>query len=282
MSNIIDGKLVSQQYREILKNKILALNKTGIYPSLAVILVGDNPASQKYVRNKEIACEKVGIKSIKYVLPSDTNETELTNLISELNNDSNVNGILLQLPLPKHLNELHFLNLISPAKDVDSFNPYNIGKLFIDNSQFNPCTPAGIMELLRYYNVNLDGKRCVIIGRSNIVGKPLFMMFLKENATTTLCHSHTKDLTTYTRDADVIVVAVGKSKFLKADMIKDGAVIIDVGINVDAEGHLVGDVDFDEVVTKASLITPVPGGVGPMTITMLLENTIKAAELQNK
>ena len=279
MAEIIDGKLVSRSIRENLTLQIEEFKtKTGITPGLAVIMVGDNPASAVYVRNKHKACTEVGIKSYQIELPSETSEEELLLKIDELNRDDNVHGILVQLPLPKHINEEKVINRISPEKDVDAFHPVNVGKIMIGNYSFLPCTPAGIMELLAYYNVEISGKRCVVIGRSNIVGKPMALLLLEKHGTVTVCHSRTKNLADITKEADILVVAIGKATFLTADMVKEGAVVIDVGINRLPDGKLCGDVDFDNVSSVASFITPVPGGVGPMTITMLLKNTLTAAE----
>lgn len=279
MAEIIDGKLVSRSIRENLTLQIEDFKtKTGITPGLAVIMVGDNPASAVYVRNKHKACTEVGIKSYQIELPSETSEEELLLKIDELNRDDNVHGILVQLPLPKHINEEKVINRISPEKDVDAFHPVNVGKIMIGNYSFLPCTPAGIMELLAYYNVEISGKRCVVIGRSNIVGKPMALLLLEKHGTVTVCHSRTKNLSDITKEADILVVAIGKATFLTADMVKEGAVVIDVGINRLSDGKLCGDVDFDNVSSVASFITPVPGGVGPMTITMLLKNTLTAAE----
>lgn len=281
MAKIIDGKEISLATKERVAAKVCEMKKDGIEPCLAVILVGDDPASRVYVNNKKKACEFCGIRSLEYLLPADATQEELNALVEKLNDDSSVNGILCQLPLPKHLNEKEVLNLIKPEKDVDAFHPENVGHIMIGDYNFLPCTPAGIMEMLRYENIGLDGKHCVIIGRSNIVGKPMAMLMLKQNATVTVCHSHTKNLKNIVAQADVVVAAVGKAKFVTADMIKDGAVIIDVGINRNEDGKLCGDVDFGACKEKASYITPVPGGVGPMTIATLMQNTITAAEVQN-
>ena len=279
MAEIIDGKLVSNKLREELKVEIAEFkNNYGITPGLAVIMVGDNPASAVYVRNKHKACADVGITSYQIELPSETSEDELLSKIDELNADKNVHGILVQLPLPKHIDEEKVINRISPDKDVDAFHPINVGKIMIGNYSFLPCTPAGIMELLRHYNVDITGKKCVVVGRSNIVGKPMALLLLEKHGTVTVCHSRTRELSEITREADILVVAIGRACFLTADMVKDGAVVIDVGINRLPDGKLAGDVDFEPVAERASLITPVPGGVGPMTITMLLKNTITAAK----
>ena len=279
MAEIIDGKLVSNKLREELKIEIAEFkNNYGITPGLAVIMVGDNPASAVYVRNKHKACADVGITSYQIELPNETSEDELLSKIDELNADKNVHGILVQLPLPKHIDEEKVINRISPDKDVDAFHPINVGKIMIGNYSFLPCTPAGIMELLRHYNVDITGKKCVVVGRSNIVGKPMALLLLEKHGTVTVCHSRTRELSEITREADILVVAIGRACFLTADMVKDGAVVIDVGINRLPDGKLAGDVDFEPVAERASLITPVPGGVGPMTITMLLKNTITAAK----
>ncbi len=274
----IDGKETAQAVRSEIRGAVAAFTKkTGKIPGLAVVIVGDDPASQVYVRNKHRACEEVGIRSDVHALPADTSEAELLALIASLNADPTVNGILVQLPLPGHLNEEKVLFSIDPAKDVDAFHPVNVGRIMIGNFTLAPCTPAGVMELLRHYEIPVAGKHCVIIGRSNIVGKPQAMLMLKENATVTICHSRTVGLADITRTADILVAAVGRPGFVTADMVREGAVVIDVGINRTAEGKLCGDVDFAAVSEKAAYITPVPGGVGPMTITMLLKNTLTAA-----
>ena len=281
MAILLDGKETAKAVRGEIRDAVTAFtNETGKVPGLSVVLVGDDPASQVYVRNKHRACEEVGIRSDVYTLPADTREDELLALIAKLNADVAVNGILVQLPLPKHLDEEKVLLAIDPAKDVDAFHPVNVGKIMIGSFTLAPCTPAGVMELLRHYHIPVAGKRCVIIGRSNIVGKPQAMLMLKENATVTVCHSRTVGLADITRTADILVAAVGRPRFVTADMVREGAVVIDVGINRTAEGKLCGDVDFDAVREKASYITPVPGGVGPMTITMLLKNTLAAAKEQ--
>ena len=281
MYKIISGKEVSQAVKYRVADEIKALKDEGIESCLAVILVGDDPASRVYVNNKKKACEFCGIRSLEYVLPAETTQEELIELIEKLNADKSVNGILCQLPLPKHLDEKAVLNLIRPEKDVDAFHPENVGHIMIGDFNFLPCTPAGIMEMLRYENISLDGKNCVVIGRSNIVGKPMAMLMLKENATVTICHSRTKNLKEIVAGADVIVAAVGRPNFVTADMVKDGAVIIDVGINRMDDGKLCGDVDFEACKEKASYITPVPGGVGPMTIATLMQNTVTATKIQN-
>ena len=277
MAEIISGKVVSQAKRDEIKAKVAALKAEGKNVGLAVIIVGDNSASRVYVNNKKKACAEVGIESFEYALPESTTEKELVELIEKLNNDNRVNGILCQLPLPAGLDEKAVINSISPAKDVDAFHPVNVGHIMIGDYSFLPCTPAGIMEMLRYYNIEIKGKNCVVIGRSNIVGKPMAMLLLQADGTVTVCHSKTKNLAEITRAADILVAAVGKPKFVTADMVGDGAVVIDVGMDRDENGKLCGDVDFEAVEKKASYITPVPGGVGPMTITMLLENTVTAA-----
>ena len=279
MAEIIDGKLVSKSVRENLTEEIKSFKEnTGIIPGLAVILVGENPASQVYVRNKHKGCLEVGINSYEITMPESTSEAELLATIERLNNDDNVHGILVQLPLPKHINEEVVINSIAPSKDVDAFHPENVGRIVTGKYTFLPCTPAGVMELLHYYNVDVAGKECVIIGRSNIVGKPMMLLLLSENGTVTVCHSRTKNLAEVTKRADILVVAIGRANFVTADMVKEGAVVIDVGINRLESGKLVGDVDFEKVSKIASKITPVPGGVGPMTITMLLKNTLAAAK----
>lgn len=279
MANIIDGKAISAQIREEITEKVKIYNeKTGKCPGLAVVIVGENPASQVYVRNKKKACEQVGFNSWVYEMPESTTQEELDLLIERLNEDSAVHGILVQLPLPAHLDEEHVILKIKPEKDVDAFHPYNVGRITIGNHKFLPCTPAGIMELLHRSNIEISGKECVVIGRSNIVGKPMALLLLSKNGTVTVCHSKTKDLKEVCKRADILVVAIGKADFVTSDMVKEGAVVIDVGMNRNAEGKLTGDVDFKSVSEVASFITPVPGGVGPMTITMLLQNTLRAAE----
>jgi methylenetetrahydrofolate dehydrogenase (NADP+)/methenyltetrahydrofolate cyclohydrolase len=278
---IIDGKKVSALVKEQVAEETKLLKAKGIIPGLAVILVGDDPASRVYVNNKKKACEEVGFKSEEFKLPADTTQEELLNLVYELNDRNDINGILCQLPLPKGLDENAVIEAISPMKDVDAFHKQNVGRIMIGDYDFLPCTPAGIMEMLHSYDIDVDGKNCVVIGRSNIVGKPMGMLLLHENGTVTICHSHTKNLKEITSKADILVAAIGVAKFVKSDMIKDGAVVIDVGMNRDENGKLCGDVDFEEVKDKCSFITPVPGGVGPMTIATLMKNTLKAAKLQN-
>lgn len=279
MAKLISGKEVSAAKREELKKRVNTLNEKGINVGLAVIIVGNNSASRVYVNNKKKGCEEIGVTSFEYALPEETTQEELVSLIEKLNNDGRVDGILCQLPLPKHIDEKAVLNCISPVKDVDAFHPVNVGHIMIGDFTFLPCTPAGIMEMLKFYGISVGGKKCVIIGRSNIVGKPMAMLLLKENGTVEICHSKTQNLKEETLSADILVAAVGVANFVTADMVKDGAVVIDVGMNRNAEGKLCGDVCFDEVKEKASYITPVPGGVGPMTITMLLENTVRGAEM---
>ena len=282
MAEIISGQLVSSELRNQLKEKVADFkSKSGKAPGLAVVVVGNDPASAVYVRNKHKACLDVGIESYQIELSEETTEDELLSRIEELNADENVNGILVQLPLPKHISEERVIEKILPLKDVDAFSPSSVGRIMIGNYNFLPCTPAGIISLLDYYKVEIEGKRCVVVGRSNIVGKPMAMLLMERNGTVTVCHSRTKNLPEICREADIIVVAIGRPEFLKADMVKEGAVVIDVGINRLDTGKLVGDVCFDEVSRVASLITPVPGGVGPMTITTLLYNTLYAAEMQN-
>lgn len=278
---IIDGKLVSAHVKETVKNEVEAfIQETKVTPALAVVVVGNDPASAVYVRNKHKACLAVGIASYEYALPEDTKEEELLSLIRDLNQNSSIHGILVQLPLPRHISEEKILLAIDPKKDVDAFHPMNVGRLVAGNYDFLPCTPAGVMELLRYYKIEIDGKHCVILGRSNIVGKPMAHLMLEANATVTVCHSHTKNLADITRQADILVVAIGRAEFVRAQMVKPGAVVIDVGINRMADGSLAGDVATKEVETIASAITPVPGGVGPMTIAILMKNTLTAAKKQ--
>lgn len=280
MAELISGKVTSAAVRENLKEEIKEFqSSTGVTPGLAVILVGTNPASMVYVRNKHKACLEVGINSYEITMPEETSEEDLLAKIDELNSNPEVHGILVQLPLPKHISEDKVINRIAPEKDVDAFHPENVGRIVSGKYSFLPCTPAGVMELLHYYNVSVEGKNCVVIGRSNIVGKPMMMLLLAENGTVTVCHSRTKNLKEITKGADILVVAIGRANFVTADMVKEGAVVIDVGINRLEDGKLCGDVAFDEVEPIASKITPVPGGVGPMTITMLLKNTLSAAKL---
>ena len=278
---LIDGKLVSAHVKETVKNEVADfIEKTGVTPALAGVVVGNDPASAVYVRNKHKACLAVGIASHEYALPEETTEAELLKLIAELNNNKDIHGILVQLPLPRHICEENVLLAIDPKKDVDAFHPMNVGHLVAGNYDFLPCTPAGVLELLRYYNFEITGKHCVIIGRSNIVGKPMAHLMLEANATVTVCHSRTKNLPEITRQADILIVAIGKANFVSADMIKPGAVVIDVGINRMPDGTLAGDIATAEAEAVASAITPVPGGVGPMTIAVLMKNTLTAAKKQ--
>ena len=278
MENIIDGKLVSASVRASVAAEVLSLKEQGIAPTLAVILVGNDPASAVYVKNKQKACIETGITPIQITMPEETAESELLAKIDELNADSTVHGILVQLPLPKHISEKNVIERISPKKDVDAFTHDSVGRIVEGKYSFLPCTPAGIMKLLEYYNVDIQGKECVIVGRSNIVGKPMALLMLNASGTVTVCHSKTKNLSEVTKRADILVVAVGKAEFVTADMVKDGAVVVDVGINRMPDGKLKGDVEFEGVSKVASLITPVPGGVGPMTISMLMQNTLWAAK----
>ncbi|MDD5889058.1 MAG: bifunctional methylenetetrahydrofolate dehydrogenase/methenyltetrahydrofolate cyclohydrolase FolD [Ruminococcus sp.] len=281
MAIIIDGKRVSAQVKEQVRIETEELVKKGIKPGLAVIIVGDDPASRVYVNNKKKACEKVGFLSKEFALPATTTQEELIALVNELNEDKEINGILCQLPLPKGLDEKAVIEAISPLKDVDAFHASNVGKIMIGDYDFLPCTPAGVMEMLHSYNIPVEGKECVVIGRSNIVGKPMAMLLLHENGTVTITHSRTKNLKEVTKRADILVAAIGKPKFVTADMVKEGAVVIDVGMDRDENGKLCGDVDFENVKEKCSAITPVPGGVGPMTIAVLMKNTLKACKIQN-
>ncbi|MEK4223064.1 bifunctional methylenetetrahydrofolate dehydrogenase/methenyltetrahydrofolate cyclohydrolase FolD [Bacillus sp. FSL W8-0116] len=275
---LIDGKAAAKEIREEIKKEVDEVKAQGVVPGLAVILVGDDPASHTYVRNKEKGCKEVGIHSEIYKYPAAISEAELLDKIRELNEDKRIHGILVQLPLPGHISESKVIDTISPEKDVDGFHPVNVGKMVIRKEGFLPCTPYGIMKLLEREQIDLQGKRAVVIGRSNIVGKPAGLLLLQRNATVTYCHSKTEDLSYHTKQADIIIAAVGKAKFLKAEDVKEGAVIVDVGMNRDENGKLCGDVDFESVREKASFITPVPGGVGPMTITMLLYNTVQSAK----
>lgn len=281
MANIISGKEVSAFLKGKAAERVKELNGKGINVCLAVILVGEDPASKVYVGNKKKACEACGIESLEYILPESTTQQELLELVEKLNKDEKINGILCQLPLPAHLDEESVINAISPDKDVDCFHPENVGKLHIGNGVFKPCTPAGVMEMLKYADVQIEGKNCVVVGRSNIVGKPMAALLMAANGTVTVCHSRTKDLASVTKAADILVVAMNKPKFISGDMVKEGAVVIDVGIHRMDNGKLCGDVDFDSVEPKAGYITPVPGGVGPMTIAVLMQNTVAAAEIQN-
>ena len=282
MAIIIDGKNLAKKIRQELKEECDELKNNGINPKLAVIMVGDDPASKVYIRNKSKACEDVGIEYEEFILKDETTQEKLIELIKKLNNDKIINGILLQSPIPKHLNINEAFKAITYMKDVDGFTPSSVGKLCIGEDTFISCTPYGVMKMFEEYNIDLTGKDVVILGRSNIVGKPLIQCCLQKNATVTVCHSKTKNLAEHTKRADVVISAIGQSKFVKADMVKDGAVVIDVGINRGEDGKLTGDVDFENVEKKASYITPVPGGVGPMTIAMLMNNVIKAAKEQSK
>ncbi|HSG31302.1 MAG TPA: bifunctional methylenetetrahydrofolate dehydrogenase/methenyltetrahydrofolate cyclohydrolase FolD [Thermodesulfobacteriota bacterium] len=279
MAELIDGKVVSQSVRdEVQELTSKLMDDTGIVPGLAAVLVGDDPASEIYVRNKRKACEKVGIYSEEHKLPAETTEEDLLALVNKLNDDPKIHGILVQLPLPDHINETTILRTVSPLKDVDGFHPYNVGLLVEGNPRFVSCTPAGIIRMLEHYNLDIKGKEVVVVGRSNIVGKPVSMLLLHRHGTVTICHSRTKDLKEVANRADILVAAIGRADFITGDMVKDGAVVIDVGINRKDDGKLTGDVDFDAVSEKASYITPVPGGVGPMTIAMLLYNTYLSAK----
>jgi methylenetetrahydrofolate dehydrogenase (NADP+)/methenyltetrahydrofolate cyclohydrolase len=279
MAKLLMGKEVSDRIKDEMCVQVENLKKEGINPGLAVILVGEDPASKVYVANKKKACEYIGINSFEYKLPEETTEEEVIELINKLNNDNTVSGILCQLPVPKHINEEAIINAIDPKKDVDAFHPINVGKIMTGNYDFVPCTHAGVMELIKESGIDVTGKECVVVGRSNIVGKPMSMLLLHQNGTVTVCHSKTKDLKAKTKSADILVAAVGIPNFITGDMIKEGAVVIDVGINRIAPKTLVGDVEFDTAKEVAGAITPVPGGVGPMTIAMLMKNTLKAAEV---
>ena len=282
MATIMDGKALSLKLKEQMKQRIEQLKQQGINPKLVVVLVGDNSASQVYVRNKHKSCGEVGIESEVITMPEQTSQQELLEVVERLNQDETVDGILVQLPLPKQIDEKTVLRSILPEKDVDGFHPVNVGLLSIGDECFAPATPSGIIAMFQEYGINIAGKNCVVIGRSNIVGKPMAALLLKNNATVTICHSKTEDLASYTRRADVVIVATGRRHTLTADMVKEGAVVVDVGMNRNEQGKLCGDVDYEEVKEKASFITPVPGGVGPMTITELLENTIQAAQRHNR
>ena len=274
MELLIDGKRISREIKDELRERMTELNARGVERCLAVIQVGSDPASSVYVRNKKKACEYVGVKSLSYEMPEETTEEELLEVIGKLNSRADVNGILVQLPLPKHINEDRVLLSIAPEKDVDGFHPVSVGNLSIGRPGYLSCTPAGIIQLLKRSGIEIEGKECVVLGRSNIVGKPMAMLLLRENGTVTVCHSRTKNLKEITRRADILVAAVGKPKFVEADFVKDGAVVIDVGIHRNEEGKLCGDVDFESVALKAYAVTPVPGGVGPMTIAMLMANCV--------
>lgn len=282
MAIIIDGKLVAQEVKAKVSKKVKELQENGITPGLAVIIIGNNQASRIYVNNKKKACAEVSIYSKECALPDTTSQKELIELISKLNNDDSINGILVQLPLPNHINEKAVIEAIDPLKDVDAFHEINVGKIMIGEYDLLPCTPAGIIELLNSQNIEIEGKHCVVVGRSNIVGKPMAMLLLHRNGTVTICHSKTKNLKKICKNADILIAAVGKAKFITSDMVKKGAVVVDVGMNKDENSKLCGDVDFDNVKKIASYITPVPGGVGPMTIAMLMKNTVTAASLQNR
>ena len=282
MANIIDGKKISAELKQELKEKVAQYKEQGIEICLAVIQVGNDKASSVYVGNKKKACEFVGIKSLSYELPEETTEEELLNLVQELNDRADVNGILVQLPLPKHIDENKVIKAIHPLKDVDGFHPESVGALSIGNKGFISCTPYGIVELLKRTGVEMDGKECVVVGRSNIVGKPMAILMLRENATVTVAHSHTKNLREICKRADILIVAIGKPKFIDDSYVKDGAVVIDVGIHRNEDNKLCGDVDFDKVELVASAITPVPGGVGPMTIAMLMKNCVNAVDIQKQ
>lgn len=281
MAELIDGKRISKEIKDELKEKVAAYKSQGIEIALAVIQVGQDPASTVYVGNKKKACEYIGIKSVAYELPEETTEEELLEVIDQLNKDDSIYGILVQLPVPKHINEDHIIQAIDPKKDVDGFHPQSVGALSIGQPGFVSCTPAGIIQLLKRSGISIEGKECVVIGRSNIVGKPMSLLLLRENGTVTICHSRTKNLKEVTKRADILVAAVGKPKMIDASYVKEGAVVIDVGIHRNAENKLCGDVDFDSVEKIASAITPVPGGVGPMTIAMLMNNCVEAVEIRN-
>ena len=282
MATIMDGKALSLKLKEQMKQRIAQLKQQGINPKLVVVLVGDNSASQVYVRNKQKSCGEVGIESEVITMPEQTTQQELLEVVERLNQDETVDGILVQLPLPKQIDEKTVLRSILPEKDVDGFHPVNVGLLSIGDECFAPATPSGIIAMFQEYGIDIAGKNCVVIGRSNIVGKPMAALLLKNNATVTICHSKTEDLASYTRRADVVIVATGRRHTLTAEMVKEGAVVVDVGMNRNEQGKLCGDVDYEEVKEKASFITPVPGGVGPMTITELLENTIQAAQRHHR
>lgn len=281
MCKIIDGKQISADVKAAIAEETKTMKEKGIEVGLAVVIVGNDPASKVYVRNKKLACEAVGFASYEYALPEETTEEELLELVDKLNNDPKINGILVQLPLPSHLNDKVIIDNIRPEKDVDAFHPVNVGKIMIGDYSFLPCTPAGVMELIKSTGIEVSGKECVVIGRSNIVGKPMSMLLLHQSGTVTICHSKTKNLKDICSKADILIAAVGRAKMVTADYIKEGAVVIDVGMNRDENGKLCGDVDFEDCKDKAGYITPVPGGVGPMTIAMLMKNTLTAAKQQN-
>lgn len=282
MAKIIDGKAVSAEVKAAVKKEVETLKENGTEVGLAVVIVGNNPASRVYVNNKKKACEVCSINSYEYALPEETTQEELLDLVEKLNDDTKVDGILVQLPLPRHIDEHAVIAAISPEKDVDAFHAENVGKIMIGDYSFLPCTPAGVMELIHSIGISVSGKDCVVIGRSNIVGKPMAMLLLHESGTVTICHSKTQNLAEICKRADILVAAVGRADFVTADMVKDGAVVIDVGMNRREDGKLCGDVKYDEVFEKASYITPVPGGVGPMTIAMLMKNTLTAAKRKLK
>ncbi len=275
MAHLIDGKLISAQIKDELKAEVVALKEKGIVPCLAVIQVGNDPASSVYVNNKKKACAYIGIESLAYEVEETISQEELLSMVDELNKNEKVNGILVQLPLPKHINEEAIIHAIAPEKDVDGFHPTTVGNMCIGSKGFLPCTPSGVIQLLKRSNITIEGKECVVVGRSNIVGKPMALLLLRENGTVTVTHSRTKDLKEVTKRADILVAAIGKPKFITSDYVKEGAVVIDVGIHRDENNKLCGDVDFDDVVDKVSAITPVPGGVGPMTIAMLMNNCVE-------
>ncbi len=281
MAKIIDGKLISAKIKTAIRAEANTLKEKGIEIGLAVVIVGDDPASRVYVNNKKKDCEEVGFSSFEYALPGETTQEELLKLVGELNNDNQVNGILVQLPLPPHINENKVLSAICPDKDVDAFHPENVGHIMVGDYKFLPCTPAGVMEMLDDAEIEVSGKNCVVIGRSNIVGKPMAMLLLHKNGTVTICHSKTRNLKEICAGADILVAAVGKEKFVTADMVKEGAVVIDVGMNRNSEGKLCGDADYNACFDKASYITPVPGGVGPMTRAVLMKNTLTSAKMKN-
>lgn len=281
MASIIDGKALSQKVKEEVKKEVSQLSEKGIQTGLAVVIVGDDSASKVYVANKKKACAECGILSEEYALPAETTKEELLQLVDELNGRKDISGILVQLPLPSHIDDEEIIRAISPMKDVDAFHSENVGKIMIGNYSFLPCTPAGVMEMIKETGVTVEGKNCVVVGRSNIVGKPMAMLLLHANGTVTICHSKTKDLAAVCAGADILVAAVGRAKMIKKNMVKQGAVVIDVGMNRDENGKLCGDVDYNDVFETAGYITPVPGGVGPMTIAMLMKNTVMAAKLQN-
>ncbi|MCI5750886.1 MAG: bifunctional methylenetetrahydrofolate dehydrogenase/methenyltetrahydrofolate cyclohydrolase FolD [Oscillospiraceae bacterium] len=280
MAKLIDGKAVSAKVKAQVRDEVSALKEKGVHVGLAVVIVGNNQASRVYVNNKKKACAEVGIESFEYALPEETTQAELLELVAKLNGDDNVNGILVQLPLPKQIDENAVINEILPEKDVDAFHPANVGHIMIGDYSFLPCTPAGIMELIADTGIDVCGKKCVVVGRSNIVGKPMAMLLLHSNGTVTICHSRTENLKEICAEADILVAAVGRRDFITGDMVKEGAVVIDVGMNRNDEGKLCGDCKFDECAEKAGFITPVPGGVGPMTIAMLMKNTVTAARIK--